>query len=157
MWNNNTLPLSCHGEITLSKTDEMYPIAIPNHISTISMHISSWVKIHWDLLKLLSWKKNIDVLWVDNSVTNWWNCPLAILNQISKIAKHIPSLVKIHWFLFKLSSGTQNIDVLRADNSVKINETTISNQISTISMHILLLIYTQIIVRKRKIRCVMGR
>ena len=32
--------------------DEIYPLAIPNQISTILMHIPCLVKIHWCLLKL---------------------------------------------------------------------------------------------------------
>ena len=59
--NDNSPPVYCHEEITLSKIDEMYPIAIPNQISTISMHISSWVNICWDLLKLLSWNETMVV------------------------------------------------------------------------------------------------
>ena len=52
--NDNTLPLSCRGKITMSNIDEICPLAIPNQISTISMHIPSLVKIHWCLLKLSS-------------------------------------------------------------------------------------------------------
>ena len=44
MWNDNTTPLSSPGQITLSKIDEYCQWAIPNQISTISMHISDWVK-----------------------------------------------------------------------------------------------------------------
>ena len=39
----STIVLS--GEITLSKIDEIYPIAIPNQISIMSMHIPG-LKIH---------------------------------------------------------------------------------------------------------------
>ena len=42
------------GQITLSKIDEICPLAIANQISKISMHIPSLVKIHWCLLKLSS-------------------------------------------------------------------------------------------------------
>ena len=45
---------ACFGQITVSKIDEIRPLAIPNQISTISMHIPSLVKIHWCLLKLSS-------------------------------------------------------------------------------------------------------
>ena len=44
MLNYNTLPLSCHGQITLSNSDEICPKAIPNQISFISMHVPSWLK-----------------------------------------------------------------------------------------------------------------
>ena len=46
--------LACLRQITPSKIDEICPLAIPNQISTISMHIPSLVKIHWCLLKLSS-------------------------------------------------------------------------------------------------------
>ena len=36
------------------KFDEICPLAVPNQISTISMHIPNLVKIHWCLLKLSS-------------------------------------------------------------------------------------------------------
>ena len=55
-------------QITQSKTNEICPLAIPNQTSTISMHIHvpSFVKIHWHLLKLLSKNKNMDG-WMCNS------------------------------------------------------------------------------------------
>ena len=43
---------ACLGQVTPSKFDENCPLAIPNQISTISMHIP--MKIHWCLLKLSS-------------------------------------------------------------------------------------------------------
>ena len=51
----------CLGHITPSKIDEICPLAIPNQISTISMHIPSLVKTHWCLLKLSSGKEK----WMD--------------------------------------------------------------------------------------------
>ena len=51
----------CLGQITPSKIDEICPLAIPNQISTISMHIPSLVKTHWCLLKLSSGNKK----WMD--------------------------------------------------------------------------------------------
>ena len=62
----------CCGQITLLRIDKICPLAIPNHISTISMHILSLVKIHWYLLKLSPGNENMDVLQADNSVKNWW-------------------------------------------------------------------------------------
>ena len=44
----------CGRQITLSKINEICSLAIPNPISTKSMHIPSLVKIHWCLLKLSS-------------------------------------------------------------------------------------------------------
>ena len=38
---------ACLGQITPSKLDENCPLAIPNQISTISMHIPSFVKTNW--------------------------------------------------------------------------------------------------------------
>ena len=45
---------ACLGQITPSKFDEICPLAIPNQISIITMHIPCLVKIHWGLLKLSS-------------------------------------------------------------------------------------------------------
>ena len=67
----------CRGQITMSKIDEICQWAIPKQISIISMHISNLVKIHWDLLNLLSWKYNTDVLRADNSVKNVRNSPIS--------------------------------------------------------------------------------
>ena len=77
--NDKTPPLSCRGQIIMSKTGENCPLAIPNQIFTISMHTPSLVKIHWDLLKLLYWNENRDVLQIDNSVKNWRNLPISNL------------------------------------------------------------------------------
>ena len=41
------------------------------------MHIPSLVKIHWDLLKLVSWNENMDVSGADNSVKYWRNLPIS--------------------------------------------------------------------------------
>ena len=111
--------IHCHyhvvGRLTLSHIDEICPLAIPSHISTISMHITSYVKINWDLLKLLSWKENMNVSLADNSVKIDKIWPLAIPKQIT-IWMHTPSFLKIHWHLLKLWSRNENIDVLREDN-----------------------------------------
>ena len=56
MWNDNSQPLSCRGQIV--KIDEICPLAIPNQISTISMHTPSLVKINW--LKISSRNENTD-------------------------------------------------------------------------------------------------
>ena len=65
------------GQITLSKIDEICPLAIPKQISTISRHTPSVVKIHWYLLKLSSRKENTDLSRADNYVKNWWNLPIS--------------------------------------------------------------------------------
>ena len=67
---------TCPGQITLSKIDEICPSAIPNRISTISMHIPSLGKIHWYLLILSSKNENTDLSRADNSVNNWRNMPI---------------------------------------------------------------------------------
>ena len=56
MWNDNIPSLLCQGQITLSKIDEICPLAIQNQISTISMHIPSLVRIHW-LFLVIIWKR----------------------------------------------------------------------------------------------------
>ena len=74
--NYNTPSLSCQGQITLSIIDEICPLAIPNQISFISMHVPGLVKIPWHLLKLLSWNENMDMSWADNSIKIWPNLPI---------------------------------------------------------------------------------
>ena len=54
-------------QITPSKFDEIRPLAIPNQISTISMHTPSLVKIHWCLLKLSSGNE----IRTDVKLTDW--------------------------------------------------------------------------------------
>ena len=98
---------ACFGQVTPLKFDEIFPLAIRNQISTISMHIPSLVKTHWCLFKLSSGNENMGASRADNSITIWQICLLAIPDQISTISMHIPSLVKIHWCLLKLSSGNE--------------------------------------------------
>ena len=93
----------CCGQRTLSKIDEIYPLAIPKQIFTISVHIPSLVKIHWYLLNFFirKWKyRHIAGRWLSKIDKL---CPSAIRNQICTISMHIPSLTKIHWHLLKLS------------------------------------------------------
>ena len=120
MLNYNTPPLSCRGLITLSNIVEICPLAIPNQSSFISMHVPSFVKIPWHLLKLSSGNENMGVSRAHNYVKICWNCSLAVPKLISTTSMHIPSLVKIHWRLLKLSSRNETMDVSRVDNSVKI-------------------------------------
>ena len=61
----------CRRQMTLSKIDEICPLAIPNQISTISMHEQSLLKIHWYVLKLSSGNEKSDVSWAVNSIKNW--------------------------------------------------------------------------------------
>ena len=60
----NTLS-SCSKQITLSIIDEIYPLAIPNKISFISMHVPSLVK-SLDIYKLSSRNEDTDVSRADN-------------------------------------------------------------------------------------------
>ena len=57
-WYTTIILLRC-GQIPPSKIDEICPLAIPNQISLISMHVPSLVKILWHLLKLLSRTENM--------------------------------------------------------------------------------------------------
>ena len=52
---------ACLGQINPSKFDKICPLAIPNQISTTSMHIPSLVKIHWCILKLSSGNENMSM------------------------------------------------------------------------------------------------
>ena len=47
---------------------QICPLATQNHISTISMHIPSLVKLHWYSLKLSSGNENTEVSRTDSSV-----------------------------------------------------------------------------------------
>ena len=58
------------------KFDEICPLAIPNQISLMSMHIASLVKISCYLFKLSSGYKNKGVSWADNSVKIRQNLPI---------------------------------------------------------------------------------
>ena len=107
--NENTM---CRGQITLSKTDEICPLEIPNQVSTVSMSVPSLAKIHLYLFKLSSENENTDVSRADNYVKN---CPLEIPNQIATVSMSIPSLAKVHLYLHKISSGNENMDVSRAN------------------------------------------
>ena len=97
-WNDNTAPLSCSGQKTLSKIDVIYRFVIPNQISTISMHIPSLVKIHWYFSSYRLGMK-IRTCGVGQIILSKIDDTLAIPNQIFTISMHIPSLVKIHWHL----------------------------------------------------------
>ena len=44
---------------------------------TISMHEPSLVKIHWYLLKLSFWNKNIEMSWAYATVKDWQNLPIS--------------------------------------------------------------------------------
>ena len=145
-------------QITLSKVDKICPLAIPNQISFISMHVPSLVKIRWHLLKLSSRNGNMGLSRADNSIKIWRNLPISNPKpDLHKISMHIRSLVKIHWSLLKLSSRNKNMGVSRAVNSVKIwRKLPISNP--KLDLHNMNartkfgenpLSFTQVIIRKR--------
>ena len=75
--NYNIPPLSCRGQITLSNIDEICPIANPNEISLISLHVPSLVKIPWHLHKLSSGNDNMGVSRADSSVKILRNSPIS--------------------------------------------------------------------------------
>ena len=97
--NDNTTPLTYHGEITVSKIDEMYPIAISNQISTVNAQI--WFGEIYSLSYC-----------PDMKMGNYQNLPIGNpepdLNSINAQTK----LVKIHWHLLKLSFENKNMDML---------------------------------------------
>ena len=106
----------CCGQITQSTIDKICPLAIPKQISTISMHISSLVKII-DTYKSYRTKMKIQMCHGQTTLPKIDKiCPSAIANQIFTISMHIPSLVKNHWHLLKLSSGNKNTNVSCVDN-----------------------------------------
>ena len=98
---------ACLKQVTPSKIDEICPLAIPNLIFTISMHILSLAKIHWYSLKLSLRSEKTGMQITPSKIDKV--CPLAIPNQISTISMHNGSLAKIHWYLhvLKLSSGNK--------------------------------------------------
>ena len=105
--NYNTLPLSCRGQTTLSNIDKICPLAIPNQISLISVHVPSLVKIPW---YYTSYRPETKIWACLGQITpSKFDeiCPLAIPNQNSTISMHIPSLEKIHWCVLKLSSRNE--------------------------------------------------
>ena len=56
----------------LSKMDEIYPLAIPNQILKISMHIPYLVKIHWYLLVIIHETKiRTDWQMYDRQMDRW--------------------------------------------------------------------------------------
>ena len=92
-------------------------------------------------------------------------CPLAIPNQISLMSMHIASLMKIPCYLLKLSSGNENMGVSRADNSVKIQQNLAISSPKPDLLNVNAyskfgenpLLFTEVIVRKRKYGRVSGR
>ena len=133
----NTPLLSCCGQITLSNIDKICPLAIPNQISLISMHVPSLVKIPWHLLSYRPETK----IWVclGQRTTSKLDeiCPLAIPNQISTISMHILSLVKIHYCVvgyknlnvvccscdWCFKGKTQNLEVIKLNNHSSTGDT----------------------------------
>ena len=140
IWNDNTPLLSCHGEITLSKIDQMYP-AIPNQIS-IKINAHKYYQVWWKSIEIYSSYHPQMKIWLSHGqitlsnshkictfetkiwtycweVKSWWNLPITNPKQISTISMHMPILVKIHWYLLKLLSRNKKSDMPRADSSVK--------------------------------------
>ena len=79
----------CCGQITQSTIDKICPLAIPKQISTISMHISSLVKII-DIYKSYRTKMKIQMCHGQTTLPKIDKiCPSAIANQIFTISMHI--------------------------------------------------------------------
>ena len=129
MLNYNTPPLSCCGQITLSNIDEICPWAIQNQISIISMHVPSLVKIPWLLLKLSPGNKKMGVSQADNSIKIWWNLSISNPNpDLHLTFTHYHPETKIWACLGQITPSKFD----------KICPLAIPNQISTISMHIII-------------------
>ena len=112
-WNNNTPPLSCFGQISLSKMDEICPSATPNQASAISMHTPKFIEFYLSYhpeMKIRTYCLQIN-LSKNNEI-----CLLKFPNQIFTISMFIQNLVKIHWYLLKLSFGNKNTDISSKHN-----------------------------------------
>ena len=144
-WNDNTPSLSCRGEITLSKIDKICQWVIINQISTIPMHMSKLVKIRWDLLRLLSWNSNTDVLRADNVVKNWRNLaisnPKADLHNINTDTKFGENQLVFTEFVVRKWKCRGQITQSKID---EISPLAIPKQFSTISMYTLSLVKIEI-------------
>ena len=131
--------MACLGQITPSKFDKICPLAIPNQISTISMHIPSLVKIHWCLLKLSSGNENNGLSRADNSIKIWRNLPISNpkpdlhnINAHTKFGENPLMFTQV--IIQKRKYGpVWQITPLKFDEFCPL---AIPNQISTISMHI---------------------
>ena len=106
-YHSKTKIWACLWQITPSKFDKICPLAIPNQISTVLMHIPSLVKIHWCLLKLSSGNENTGMSRADNSVKIWRNLPISNSQpNLHKINAHSKFGENPLMFL-KLSSGNK--------------------------------------------------
>ena len=117
MWNNNTPPLSCHRQITLSKNWRNLPMGDPKAQYKCTYQI--WRK-STEIYSSYCPESKIQIDCGQITLSKMDKiCPLAIPKQIT-ISMHKPSLVKIHRYLLKLSSRNENMDVSRADNCQKL-------------------------------------
>ena len=111
---------TCLGQITPLKIDEICPLAIPNLISLLSIHIASMVKIPCYLLKLSSGNEKMGVSRPDNSVNILRNLPIsnpkADLCNINAYSKFYENPL----LFTQVITRNETMGVSRADNSVKI-------------------------------------
>ena len=121
---------TCSGQITLSKLTKICSLAIPNQISTISMHTPSFKKIHWYLLRLSSGNEISEVSRADSSVENWRNLPfsnpkpdLPNINADTKIEENplnftqvIVRKRKYGWMYARMTDGRTSVGRLVAKN-----------------------------------------
>ena len=139
-------------------------ITILNQIWIISMHIASLVKRPCYLLKLSSRNENMGMSQADKSVKIWWNLPISNSKADLLMSIHIASLVKLP-YLLKLLSGNDIMGMSRAHNSVKIWRNLPINNPKPDLLNVNAyskfgensLLFTQVIVRKRKYGHVLGR
>ena len=113
-WNDNTPPLSCRGQITLSKIDEICPWANPKQSPQCQCTYQIWwktIEIYWSYCpesKIWMYCKHITKSKIDYLPISNLKADLHNIN-----AMHIPSLVKIHWYVLKLSSRNENTDSVK--------------------------------------------
>ena len=103
------------------------------------MHVPSLVKIPWQLLKLSSVNKNIGMSLADNSVKIWRYLPISNpkpdLNNINAHTKFGENPLKFtQVIIWKRKLGL--VEQVTPSKFEKICQSSIPNQISTISMHI---------------------
>ena len=161
MWKDNNSPLLCHGEITLSKIDEMYPTAIPNQTSTISMQISSWVN-PLIFIQAVVPKQKYGCVVGRQLYQNWWNLPISNPEPDLYNSNALTKFGENPLIFTEVIIWEKNIDVLWADKIDEICPLTIANlDLYNINAHTKFgenpLTFIQVLIWKRNISCVAGK
>ena len=133
------------------KIDEICLLAIPNQISTISMHIPTGENPL--TFTVIVWKRKYGCVGGQITLSKFASSQSQTRSPQYQCTYHV---VKIHWHLL-LSFGNENMDVWRADNSVKIWwNLPLSNpkpDLHNINAHTKFgenpLLFTKVIIRKR--------